>query len=93
MGKSDFDGGYSEWAREQHKNRVAKTPERIKYAAEQFEKHGISYELKNSETGHFHCRRKSDNRLFQFYAGTGKIMGYDQIRGIKALIRLLEANK
>ena len=90
MSREDFDGGYSEWAKEQHKKRVADNPNRIKYAIEQFEKHNIEYVLKNETTGHFHCRRKSDDKLFQFYAGTGKIMGYDKARGIHALIRLLD---
>lgn len=84
-----FDGGYHIYAQEKHKERVAKTPERIAYAIEQFEAHGIEYTLKNEHTGHFHCRRKSDDRLFQFYAGTGKIQGYDRVRGIHALIKLL----
>ena len=85
-----FDGGYHLWAQEQHRKRVAKTPEWIAYAIQQFEEHGIEYELKNAQTGHFHCRRKVDGKLFQFYAGTGKIQGYDRARGIHALIRLLE---
>lgn len=72
------------------RERVAKTPERIAYAIKQFEGHGIEYALKNEQTGHFHCWRKSDDKLFQFYAGTGKIQGYDRARGIHALIKLLE---
>ena len=91
MSREDFDGGYSELAKEQHKKRVADNPNRIQYAIEQFEKHNIEYVLKNETTGHFHCRRKSDDKLFQFYAGTGKIMGYDKSRGIHALIRLLDS--
>ena len=89
MSREDFDGGYSEWAKEQHKKRVAENPNRIQFAIEQFEKHGVEYTLKNETTGHFHCRRKSDNKLFQFYAGTGKIMGFDRKRGIRAFISLL----
>lgn len=85
-----FDMGYHEFAKEQHKKRVADNPNRIQYAIEQFEKHNIEYVLKNEQTGHFHCRRKSDDKLFQFYAGTGKIMGYDKKRGIHALIELLD---
>lgn len=85
-----FDMGYHEFAKEQHKKRVADTSNRIRYAIEQFEKHKIKYALKNEETGHFHCYRKSDNALFQFYAGTGKIMGFENKRGIHALIRLLD---
>ena len=29
------------------------------------------------------------DKLFQFYAGTGKIMGYQNARGIHALIKML----
>ena len=86
----NFDGGYAEWAKEQHKKRVAKNPNRIEYAIKQFQEHNIEFELKNETTGHFHCRRKSDDMLFQFYAGTGKIMGYSKVRGIHALINILE---
>lgn len=72
-----------------HDERVKKTPSRIEYAIEQFKKNDIEYVLKNPNTGHFHCYRKSDDKLFQFYAGTGKIQGYDTVRGIHKLIELL----
>ena len=85
-----FDMGYHEFAKEQHKKRVADNPNRVAYAIEQFEKYNIEYVLKNEKTGHFHCRRKSDDKLFQFYAGTGKIMGCNKARGIHAFIRLLD---
>ena len=84
-----FDMGYHLYAKEKHKERVCKNPDRIKYAIEQFKKYNIDFSLKNEQTGHFHCRRKSDNKLFQFYAGTGKIMGYDRIRGIHSFIKIL----
>ncbi len=85
-----FDGGYHLFAQQKHAERVAKTPDRVRYAIQQLEAHGIEYVLKNSATGHFHCRRKSDDRLFQFWAGTGKIMGCDNRRGIHALIAMLD---
>lgn len=85
-----FDGGYHLYAKEKHAERVAKNPDRIAYAIQQFEKHDIEYVLKNEQTGHFHCRRKSDDKLFQFYAGTGKIQGVANVRGIHALIKILE---
>ena len=88
MSKEDFEG-IAQLAKENHKNRVAKNPDRIQYAIEQFEKHEIEYYLKNEQTGHFHCHRKFDDKLFQFYAGTGKIMGYQNARGIHALIKML----
>lgn len=85
-----FDGGYHLYAQEKHRERVAKNPDRIAYAIEQFKAHGIEFQLKNEQTGHFHCWRKSDDKLFQFYAGTGKIQGFSQVRGIHALITMLE---
>lgn len=88
--EESFDGGYHLYAEEKHRERVAKNSDRIAFAIKQFEKHDIECTLKNEQTGHFHCRRKSDDRLFQFWAGTGKIYGYDRLRGIHSLIKLLE---
>lgn len=48
-------------AKQVHSERVAKNPDRIAYAIQQFEAHGIEYQLKNEQTGHFHCWRKSDD--------------------------------
>lgn len=78
------------YTKEQHDARVAKTPERLAYAIKQLEAHGIEYTVKNPQSGHIHCRRKSDDALFQFWAGTGKIMGYPNIRGIHNLVGLLD---
>ena len=80
--------GYHLEAQEKHKERVSKNGDRIAYAIQQLEANNIEYVLKNSVTGHFHCRRKSDDTLIQFYAGTGKIMGRDDVRGIHALIKI-----
>ena len=84
-----FDCGYHEHAKEKHDERVADTPNRIEFAKKQFEANNIDFTLKNEATGHFHCWRKSDNKLFQFYAGTGKIAGVGNKRGIHALIEIL----
>lgn len=83
-----FDCGYHEYAKEKHAERVAENPDRIAFVIKQFENNNIEYTLKNEATGHFHCRRKSDDKLFQFYAGTGKIVGESE-RGIHALIKIL----
>lgn len=79
----------NEHTKQEHEKRVAKTPSRVEYAIKQFEMNDIEYQLKNPATGHFHCRRKCDDKLFEFWAGTGKIKGYDHARGIHALLRLL----
>ena len=92
MSREDFEA-IARNAKENHAKRVADNPNRIQYAIQQFERHDIDYVLKNEITGHFHCRRKSDDKLFQFYAGTGKIIGIDNKRGIHALIKLLDNMK
>lgn len=74
--------------KKKHQERIAKTPSRIEYAIQQFENNEIKYQLKNESIGHFHCWRKSDGKLFQFWAGTGKILGYNN-RGIHLLIKEL----
>ncbi len=71
-----------------HQERIAKNPDRIQYAIEQFRKNNIEFVLKNEINGHFHCFRKSDDKLFQFWAGTGKILGHSK-RGIHNLIAML----
>lgn len=81
---------YFEPYKEMHRQRVAKTPARIEYAKKLLEQHGIKYALKCEETGHFHCWRRSDGKLIQFWAGTGKIMGHQNLRGIHNLIKLCE---
>lgn len=87
-------------AKQKHAERVAKTPQRIEYAKQQFERNGIKYVLKNSENGHFHCFDKNGN-LIQFWCSTGKVYyNYKtaqkngvktkcQIRGIRNLIKLM----
>lgn len=86
MSREDFEG-IKDHAKRIHAERVAKTPERIAYAIEQFEKNGIRYLLKNAETGHFHLFDKN-GRLIQFWASTGKIQGEEIRCGIKAVIRM-----
>ena len=88
MSREDFEG-IKDHAHRVHQERVAKTPDRVEYAINQFNEHGIEYRLLNPSTGHFHCWRKSDKKLFQFYAGTGKIQGYKMLRGIHSLISIL----
>lgn len=61
-----FDGGYHLYAKEKYKERVAKNPERVAYAIKQFELNDIEFTLKNEETGHFHCKRKSDDKRSNF---------------------------
>lgn len=66
----------------------ASPKERLQYAIEQLKKNEIEFSLKNERSGHLHCRKKSDDKLVQFWAGTGKIMGCEA-KGIHNLIKLL----
>lgn len=76
-------------------NKIKRNEERSRYAIMQFRKNKIKYDLKNETTGHFHTYRKSDNQLFQFWSGTGKIVGpipeyiKGDRRGIKTLVEIL----
>ena len=62
--------------------------ERLQFAVAQLEKHNIEFGIKNEQSGHIHCRRKHDDKLVQFWAGTGRIMGHEEL-GIHNLIKLL----
>lgn len=91
-----------ELGEQNHKERVAKTPERIEYAIKRFNKEGIKWTLKNKSIGHFHIFDEYGN-LFQFWAGTGKIWFdrktkdarhfntfYEDFRGIDACIKIVK---
>lgn len=71
-----------------HRERVSKNSDRVEFAIKKFKENGIKYELKNEEICHFHAWRKSDDKLFEFWAGTGKIKGMEE-RGIENLIQIL----
>lgn len=62
---------------------------RIEFAKQQLEAHNIEYRVVNEQTGHLHCWRKSDDKLFQFYATTGTIQGKAS-KGIHSLIAILD---
>lgn len=89
MARDEFWDALKRHGKQVHAERVLKNSDRIQFAIEQFKKNNIEFTLKNETTGHFHCRRKSDDKLIQFYAGTGKIQGYENKRGIRALIKIL----
>lgn len=92
-------------AKQTHKERVAETPNRVKYAEQKFKENGFQFKLKNTSIGHFHVFDK-DGNLFQFWASTGKIYydkktkdakGFDknssEFRGIDKLIKLMNEEK
>ena len=54
MARDELWDALKDHAKQVHSERVAKNPDRIAYAIQQFEAHGIEYQLKNEQTGHFH---------------------------------------
>lgn len=86
MSREDFEG-VRQLAKENHDARVAKTSQRLKYATEQLERNGISYKICNDTTGQINCYFLNGTVL-TFYAGTGKIKGCENKRGIKSFIRM-----
>ena len=73
--------------KEMHKQRVAKNPQRLEYAIKLLNENGITFKVCNETTEQINCYFANGN-ILTFYAGTGKIKGYDRIRGIHALILL-----
>lgn len=71
MSAEDFEG-IRMLAKQNHAERVAKTPERIEYAEKRFRDENITYKILNKSIGHFHVFDEFGN-LFQFWASTGKI--------------------
>lgn len=78
MARDECWDALKEHARQNHKERVAKNPDRIEYAIRQLEANNIEYVLKNDATGHFHCRRNRSRLLGGLY---GKLPQEEQ-RGL-----------
>ena len=91
MSREDFEG-LRQLAKANHDARVAKTPQRLKYATEQLNQNGITYKVCNETTGQINCYF-ANGTVLTFYAGTGKIKGYKNQRGIKSFIRICIAER
>ncbi len=86
MSREDFEA-IKRYAKEQHDKRVAKTPSRLEYAKKILTENGIPFKVCNETTGQINCYFANGNVL-TFYAGTGKIQGHNNIRGINSFVRL-----
>ena len=51
LARDEFWDALKEYAHRNHQERVSKNSDRIAYAIQQFEAHGIEYQLKNRQTG------------------------------------------
>ncbi len=91
MSREDFEG-LRQLAKANHDARVSKTPQRLKYATEQLDRNNITYKVCNETTGQINCYF-ANGTVLTFYAGTGKIKGYERQRGIKAFIRICIAER
>jgi len=99
MSAEDFEG-IKELAKQNHDNRIAKTPERLAFAKKLLEENGIEYYIKSNSIGHIHAYGKNDGLLYQFWVGTGKILGNPKSnvkigdrRGIHSFIKILMEEK
>jgi len=79
-----------DWKAEKEKERVEQTNNRLDYAISQFEKYNLKYKVCNKTNGHINVWRPSDNKIFSFYARTGKIQGIKNKRGIAEFIKILK---
>ena len=63
---------------------------RLDFAIRLFNKHGIEFSIKSRSDGHFHCRQKSNDRLWEFWSDTGKIKGLTDKVGVYQLVAILD---
>ena len=90
MSNEDYEA-LKELSKQQHAERVAKTPARLAYAQQQLIRAGIKYEVKNPSIGHIQAWNKN-GRLFQMWVGTGKIYNRKE-RGIWHFINIIKRSE
>lgn len=68
-----------------------KMASRITYATKILTEHDVEYVIKDETTGHMQVWRKSDDKVFNFWAGTGTIESkHYPKRGIHSLVRICD---
>lgn len=83
---------YFEGYKELHKQRVAQNPKRLEFAVKLLTDSGIAFKVCNEETGQINHYSANGN-VFTFYAGTGKIKGFKNLRGIHNFIKLCKLQR
>lgn len=63
--------------------------ERLEYVKKQLDYLNIQYHVLNEEKTFIECNKKGTNDWIKFYASSGTILGYRDLRGVKSLISLL----
>lgn len=64
--------------------------DRLEYAINQLELNNIEYHVIDKDATFLECRKVNTNSWLKYYASSGCILGYRDVRGIKALIELLK---
>ena len=68
-----------------------KMASRIAYATKILAEHDVEYVIKDETTGHIQVWRKSDDKVFNFWAGTGTIESNNHPkRGVHNLVRICD---
>lgn len=83
---------YFEGYKELHKQRVAQNPKRLEYAVKLLKDNDIKFKVCNEQTAQINCYF-ANGKCLTFYAGTGKIQGYKNLRGIHNFLRLCKGKK
>lgn len=91
MSREDFEG-IRELAKKQHQERVAKNPQRLAYAVQKLKENGITFKVCDERSAQINAYFANGKHL-TFYAGTGKIQGYKNLRGIDAFLKLCKGEK
>lgn len=66
------------------------TEQRLATAVTRLSEHDVEYALMNAKNGHLRVFRKSDGKPINYWAGTGRIEGNQDVSGINALLSLVE---
>ena len=83
---------YFEPYKEIHKQRVAQNPQRLQYAVKLLKENKITFKVCNEQTAQINCYI-ANGKCLTFYAGTGKIQGYKNLRGIHNFLKLCKGEK
>lgn len=73
-----------------HKDRVAKNPQRLAYATKVLADNGITFKVCDERSAQINAYFANGKHL-TFYAGTGKIQGYRNLRGIDNFLKLCKS--
>ena len=83
---------YFEAYKQMHKERVAKNPQRLAYAVQKLTENGITFRVCDERSAQINAYF-ANGKCLTFYAGTGKIQGYKNLRGIDNFIKLCKGEK